>query len=264
MVTTAQAATAQQWSYRVVAAAPNPHADQAFYTLSQNGLERVFNSTQFGGKTAQDLRSPMADITSDPNGGVWMVSRDGGVFAYGAPFYGALPSYGSFNDIVGLAATQDNNGYWLAASNGRVFAFGDATSQHLYSPVYANIRVVGIQTGTFAGFSLVMSNGSIEIVTPGNNYTIPPTARPVVSGCADPQVANTFFTVTRGGVIYPEVLKTFGGYRHNDRHFSVTSPLDHTSYPVVSIVCTPDGNYVWVIYSDGGAQEEAVTSYSYQ
>jgi hypothetical protein len=41
--------------------------------------------------TILDPAAPVTSITADPaaTGGYWLVSADGGVFAYGAGFYGA-------------------------------------------------------------------------------------------------------------------------------------------------------------------------------
>jgi hypothetical protein len=76
--------------------------------------------------------------------GYWLVSSDGGIFAFGdARFYGSLGSAHLNGPIVGLASTADGRGYWMVASDGGVFGFGNA---HFYgSAATAGLRtVVGI------------------------------------------------------------------------------------------------------------------------
>jgi hypothetical protein len=63
-----------------------------------------------------------------PQGGYYMLSPAGGVFAKGAPFKGSLPGEGHTPSapIVGGAATLSGEGYWLVDRSGMVYAFGDA------------------------------------------------------------------------------------------------------------------------------------------
>ena len=74
------------------------------------------------------LNRPIVGIESTPDGGgYWLVSADGGVFAFGdAAFHGSAMGLSPTSAIVGLASTPDGSGYWEAAANGAVFAFGDA------------------------------------------------------------------------------------------------------------------------------------------
>jgi hypothetical protein len=63
--------------------------------------------------------------TPDGNG-YWLVASDGGIFAFGASFFGSTGSIKLNQPIVGAAATPTGNGYWLVATDGGIFAFGDA------------------------------------------------------------------------------------------------------------------------------------------
>ena len=58
--------------------------------------------------------------------GYWLVASDGGVFSYGATFYGSHGGSPLNAPIVGMASTPDGKGYWLVASDGGVFSYGDA------------------------------------------------------------------------------------------------------------------------------------------
>jgi hypothetical protein len=61
-----------------------------------------------------------------PQGGyVVLQTRDGGVFAYDAPFFGSLVDV-SPGPVVGLTWTLSGEGYWILDGRGAVFSFGDA------------------------------------------------------------------------------------------------------------------------------------------
>jgi hypothetical protein len=68
------------------------------------------------------------------------VAADGGIFAFGAPFYGSAGSLRLDAPIVGMAATPDGKGYWLVASDGGIFTydepyFGSMGGKPLNKPV---------------------------------------------------------------------------------------------------------------------------------
>jgi len=66
-------------------------------------------------------------MTADPAGrGYRMVAADGGIFSFGAPFYGSLGSIHLGADIATMAPSTDGNGYYLLDVQGGVYAFGDA------------------------------------------------------------------------------------------------------------------------------------------
>ena len=57
--------------------------------------------------------------------GYRFVAADGGIFSYGAPFFGSMGGQPLNKPIVGMAASPDGMGYWLVASDGGIFAFGN-------------------------------------------------------------------------------------------------------------------------------------------
>jgi hypothetical protein len=61
--------------------------------------------------------------------GYWVLAGDGGVFAFGAPFYGSLPGVGLCQPPKGvqMAPSATGKGYWMVAENGSVWTFGDAS-----------------------------------------------------------------------------------------------------------------------------------------
>ena len=67
-------------------------------------------------------------IASTPDGGgYWLVSYDGGVFAFGdAAFSGSMGGEPLNALMIGIAADPGGHGYWTVAQDGGVFAFGGA------------------------------------------------------------------------------------------------------------------------------------------
>ena len=101
------------------------------------------------------------------SGGYWVATADGGVWAYGAPFFGSMGATPLNAPVVGIASTPDHGGYWLVASDGGVFAFGDAkffgsVPAVLPPGVSLNKPVVGIaSTPDGQGYWMVASDGGI-------------------------------------------------------------------------------------------------------
>src|SRR5438552_2163644 len=61
-----------------------------------------------------------------PGVGYWMGAADGGIFAFGVPFFGSTGNVHLNQPIVGMASTPEGDGYWLVAADGGVFVFGQA------------------------------------------------------------------------------------------------------------------------------------------
>ena len=61
------------------------------------------------------------------SGGYWLVASDGGIFSFGAGFYGSAGSLHLVSPVTGMAASADGQGYWLVAEDGGVFTYGDAS-----------------------------------------------------------------------------------------------------------------------------------------
>jgi hypothetical protein len=82
-------------------------------------------------------------MAMDPaTGGYWLVGADGGVFSFGAPFFGSAASFHLAQPVVGIAAAPAGNGYYLVAKDGGVFTFGtgahfqgSAGAFHLSQPI---------------------------------------------------------------------------------------------------------------------------------
>ena len=66
-------------------------------------------------------------ITGTADGqGYWLLAKDGGVFAFNAPFYGSTGNLKLNKPVVGLAVRPQGDGYWFVAADGGIFSFGAA------------------------------------------------------------------------------------------------------------------------------------------
>jgi hypothetical protein len=106
----------------------------------QCGGGGLAGQSEFG--VGGNLIGAISTIGVAPNGDVWEVGSDGGVFTpvtfdsasapFGgqtAPYFGSLPGLGIVPNapIVAMAVTPDGDGYWLLGADGGVFSFGDAS-----------------------------------------------------------------------------------------------------------------------------------------
>jgi hypothetical protein len=72
-------------------------------------------------------RRPDTSLAPSDTGGYWLVSSDGGIFAFGVPFRGSLPGLGvPTPEGRRIRATSTGDGYYILGVDGSVFAFGTA------------------------------------------------------------------------------------------------------------------------------------------
>ena len=97
---------------------------------ANGAVHRLGNARFYGSLPTSDLRpmDPIAGIAALPDRrGYWLVTRVGGVFAFGdASFYGSLTT-APIATVVAIATTPDGEGYWLVDSTGGIYPFGDAS-----------------------------------------------------------------------------------------------------------------------------------------
>jgi len=80
-----------------------------------------------GDASALALNAPILAMVVDPaTGGYWLLGQDGGIFSFGAPFFGSTGGIRLNEPVVGVVATSDGEGYMLVAADGGIFTFGDA------------------------------------------------------------------------------------------------------------------------------------------
>jgi hypothetical protein len=60
----------------------------------------------------------MVGMGADPRtGGYWLVAADGGVFNFGAPFYGSRAGQNASDQFFAMAVTAGGGGYLLAGAH---------------------------------------------------------------------------------------------------------------------------------------------------
>jgi len=73
------------------------------------------------------VTSPPVAIVACPTGGYWLVTAEGGTYAFGkAPFLGSLSGIPLSAPIVAASATASGQGLYLLGADGAVYAWGDA------------------------------------------------------------------------------------------------------------------------------------------
>ncbi len=207
----------------------------------------AFGSASFRGSTdALALARPIVAMASTADGsGYWLVAEDGGVFSYGAPFYGGLAGFPLRQPVVGMAATPTGHGYWIATRDGAVFPFGDA---HWYggmqgAPLNAPIRAVvpgpaGNGYWLYAADGGVFSFGSARFHGSTGNLRL---NAPVVGMAATPSASGYWLVGADGGIF------AFG-----DARFHGSTGNLRLNAPVVGMARDGTGNGYWLAGADGG------------
>lgn len=101
-----------------------------YYLADTAGRVYEFGAAVHRGDLAgAQLAAPIVGIAvppgTDPRG-YWLVGADGGVFAFGVPFFGSLGGITTNARTVGLTPTPTGKGYRLVGADGGIFTFGDA------------------------------------------------------------------------------------------------------------------------------------------
>ncbi len=194
--------------------------------------------------------------------GYWLAGADGGVYSFGAPFYGSgvtppgacgfspqAPS--TLNGALGcdaIASTPSGNGYWLLNSFRSATAFGQA-GQALQAGCTSLNGAAGFWTGiasspTGNGFFVTASNGGVMgcgDAVPLGGLTTQPLNAPVVGLAA-----------TRDGKGYWLISGDGGVFAFGDAPFYGSMGGRRLNAPVVGIAATPDGKGYWLAALDGG------------
>ena len=115
-----------------------------------------------GDESGASLNLPIAAMAARPGGGYWFVARDGGIFAFDAPYFGSMGGQPLDQPMVGMAATATGRGYWTVAADGGIFSFGDAGFLGSMGGRPLNAPIVGMAaTPTGRGYWFVAADGGI-------------------------------------------------------------------------------------------------------
>lgn len=154
-----------------------------------------------------DLAAPIVGGTiAAGDSGYWLVARDGGVFSFGARFFGSMGATPLNRPVFSMAATKTGLGYWLAARDGGIFSFGDAHfygsagSMHLNQPIVAIAR-----SRSGRGYRLVARDGGIFSFGDAHFYGSLPglgIAAADVVGMAPTPSGRGYWIARAGGHVY--------------------------------------------------------------
>ncbi|HEX2699340.1 MAG TPA: hypothetical protein VHM89_03950 [Acidimicrobiales bacterium] len=175
--------------------------------------------------------------------GYWLAARDGGIFAFDAPFSGSAGGTPLNQPIVGVAGDPDGRGYWFVAADGGIFAF-EAGFYGSMGGTRLNQPIVGMAaTATGRGYWLVARDGGIfafgDAVFAGSTGAIT-LNQPIVGMAADPDGRGYWLVARDGGVF------AF------DARFAGSTGAIRLNRPVVGMAADPDRTGYWLVASDGG------------
>jgi hypothetical protein len=202
---------------------------------------------------------------AQPVPGYWLAGADGGVFAFGAPFYGSGSSAGSAacgftpqapstlngrEGCTAIGAVSSGSGYWLLNMFRQATGFGGAGfvggSHGCTSLNGASGKWVGMaSSSTGAGYWLVASDGGVmgcgDAPPPYGVVSGEPLAAPIVGMAATPGDLGYWLVAADGGVF------AFG-----DARFQGSMGGTPLNAPVVGIAAVPSGQGYWLAAADGG------------
>jgi hypothetical protein len=206
--------------------------------------------------------TPVNAATVQPSPGYWLAGADGGVFAFGAPFYGSGATdpvtcafspqpQSTLNPSLGcdaIASTPSGSGYWLLNAYRWATPFGQAGQSGQSGCTSLNgaegswVGVASSPTGN--GFFLASSNGAIVgcgDAVPLGGLTTQALNAPVVGMAATPDGKGYWLVASDGGVF------AFG-----DATYQGSMGGTRLNAPVVGMAAAPDGNGYWLAAADGG------------
>jgi hypothetical protein len=162
-----------------------PTSDNGGYWLdASDGGVFSFGDTQFYGSVPglglqpagsglpNSLNAPIVGMvpTAD-DGGYFMVSSDGGVFAFGdAEFEGSCPGIGGCSGTaVAVMPDASGNGYWVVTATGYVYPFGDAPNYGEPGPQSVPVTSA-VRTPNGGGYWVLFANGAVATYGDAGNY----------------------------------------------------------------------------------------------
>jgi hypothetical protein len=215
---------------------------------------------------AGGVRTAAAPTSMEP--GYWLAGADGGVFAFGAPFYGSgLPSRTAgtlgactftpqapspLNPAFGctaIAAPSNGGGYWLlnafrqAAPLGGVGLGPQGACTSLNGARGSWVGMASSASG--AGYWLVSSNGAVlgcgDVPAPSGGLTTVALDAPIVGMAATPDGGGYWLVASDGGVF------AFG-----EAVFAGSMGGHQVDAPIVGMAATAVPGGYWLAASDGG------------
>jgi hypothetical protein len=231
----------ETWNGTSWSIVPSPNTSSSH----RNALDGVSCTGPSGCTTVGIYSNGTADQTlalSQLPVGYRLVASDGGIFSFGAPFYGSMGGKPLNEPIVGIAVDPLTGGYWEVASDGGIFAF-NAPFYGSMGGMALNKPIVGIaadpQTG---GYWEVASDGGIFAFNAPFLGSMGGKAlnAPVVGISATPD-----------GSGYREVASDGGLFSFGAPFYGSTGGM-HLNKPVVGMATDLSTGGYWEVASDGG------------
>ncbi len=220
---------------------------QASLADSIHGISCVGGSWCVGVGEENDsslLPQPMILTAAIPRPGYYEVATDGGLFAFGTPFFGSMGGQPLNEPIVGMAVTPDGGGYWEVATDGGIFSFGDAQFYGSMGGQPLNKPIVGMaSTPDGRGYWEVATDGGIFSFGDAQFYGSmggQPLNKPIVGMASTPDGAGYFEVAGDGGIF------AFG-----DAVFRGSMGGHPLNKPINGIAVSAGGGY-YEVASDGG------------
>jgi len=200
---------------------------------------RLCAAVGFSDQSTQALTAPAV------RAGYYELGSDGGIFNFGAPFFGSEGGQPLNKPIVGMAVTPDGGGYWLVASDGGIFSFGDAVFYGSTGGMTLNKPVVAmVITPDGGGYWLVASDGGIfsfgDALFWGSTGAIT-LNKPMVSMAATADGRGYWLVASDGGI-----------FSYGDALFYGSTGGITLNAPIVDAAASPDAMGYWLVGSDGG------------
>ncbi len=147
--------------YAAAAQDPDGHSTD-YWAVTSAGVVVANGGAPNLGSLSAAPSAPIVGMAAAAGGGYWLVGSDGGVFSYGAGFYGSMGGQHLNAPIVAMAGTPDGKGYWLVGSDGGLFSFGDAGFYGSMGNTQLTAPVVGIaSTPDGKGYWMVGADGGV-------------------------------------------------------------------------------------------------------
>ncbi len=175
----------------------------------------------------------------------WLTGSDGGVFAFGAPFYGSTGALHLAQPIVGMASTPDGRGYWFVARDGGVFSFGNAGFAGSVPGVATVDDVVGMAASSRGGYWVAAADGTTYAF--GHAPALPSLSS---LGVHIDNVIGLASTADGGGCWL--VASDGGVYALGDAVFHGSMGGRSLNRPIVGMAADQATGGYWLVASDGG------------
>ena len=225
-------------------AVANGTDDDYWLATGEGAVFALQGAPDRGSMFGTKLNAPIVAITATADGqGYWLLAKDGGVFAFNAPFYGSTGNIKLNKPVVGLAVRPQGDGYWFVAADGGIFSFGAAPffgstgSRKVPAPV---ISMAPTPSG--GGYYVLGVDGSVypfgDAVDLGGVKASP---SPIVGMAVRPQGDGYWLVAADGTVTGFGAAASIGG----------GAPVTPAAAAVVGISATASGGGYRLVRADG-------------